>query len=163
MESDMNVSDTQTMKFPRFGTCAFTEADVIQFPWGLPGFPNLRRWLALNVEENSTFVWLQSLDDVNVALPTLDPYFVFEDYDPKLPAYAAAALEIEAPSDFTILCVVVVTENAEDMTMNLFAPIVINLRTHMGRQIVLENSGFSVRQPMPRKPLSPAAEAEPAS
>ncbi len=163
MESDMNVSDTQTMEFPRFGSCTFSEADVIRFPWGIPGFPNLRRWLALNVEDNSTFVWLQSLDDANVALPTMDPYYVFEDYDPKLPSYAVAALEIESPSDFSILCVVVVTENAEEMTMNLFAPIVINLRTHMGRQVVLENSGFSVRQALPRKPISPAVETEAAS
>lgn len=163
MESDMNVSDTQTMEFPRFGSCTFSETDVIRFPWGLPGFANLRRWLALNVEEQSSFVWLQSLDDVNVALPTVDPYFIFEDYDPKLPAYATAALEIEGPSDFTILCVVVVTKDAEDMTMNLFAPLVINLRTRTGRQVVLENSGFSVRQPMPRKQLPETIKAEPAS
>ncbi len=163
MEAEMNASETQTMEFQRFGSCTFSEADVIRFPWGIPGFPNLRRWIALNVEQQSTFVWLQSLDDANVALPTLDPYFVFEDYDPKLPAYAAAALEIEGPSDFTILCVVVVTENAEDMTMNLFAPVVINLRTRTGRQIVLENSGFSVRQPIPRKPGLEPAEVEPAS
>ena len=163
MESDMNVSDTQTMEFPRFGSCMYSETDVIRFPWGIPGFPELRRWLALNVDGNNSFVWLQSLDDVNVALPTIDPYFVFEDYEPTLPAYAAAALEIEQASDFTILCVVVVTENAEDMTMNLFAPVVINLRTRTGRQVVLENSGYSVRQPMPRKPTSPSLAAEPAS
>lgn len=160
MESDMNVSDTQTMEFPRFGTCSFSETDVIRFPWGLPGFANLRRWLALNVEEQTSFVWLQSLDDVNVALPTIDPYFVFEEYDPKLPAYAVAALEIENPSDFTILCVVVVTKDAEDMTMNLFAPIIVNLRTRMARQVVLENSGFSVRQPMPRKDVVETIEAD---
>jgi flagellar assembly factor FliW len=163
MESDMNVSDTQTMEFPRFGSCTFSETDIIRFPWGLPGFPNLRRWLALNVDEQNSFVWLQSLDDVNVALPTLDPYFVFEEYDPKLPPYAVAALEIESPIDFTILCVVVVTENAQEMTMNLFAPLVINLRTRTGRQVVLENSGFSVRQPIPRKGAPAAIETEPAS
>ena len=82
---------------------------------------------------------------------------MFDDYDPKLPAYAASALAIESPSDFTVLCVVVVTENAEEMTINLFAPIVINLRTRKARQVVLENSGFSVRQPVPRKPGAEAA------
>lgn len=151
MESEMETSDTLTMDFPRFGVCTFAQADVIEFPWGIPGFPNLRRWLALTTEESGSYVWLQCLDDVKTALPTIDPYFVFEDYSPKLPAYASAALEIESPSDFTILSVVVVTENAEEMTMNLFAPIVINLRTRRGRQVVLENSGFSVRQPIPRK------------
>ncbi|MDP9025228.1 MAG: flagellar assembly protein FliW, partial [Candidatus Eremiobacteraeota bacterium] len=71
--------------------------------------------------------------------------------------YAAAALEIDSPSDFTLLCVLVVTDNADEMTMNLFAPVIINLRTRKGRQVVLENSGFSVRQPVPRKIGSEAA------
>lgn len=155
MESEMETSETLTMEFPRFGSCTFSQSDVLDFPWGIPGFPNLRRWLALSTEEGGGYVWLQCLDDKKIALPTIDPYFVFEDYNPKLPAYAAAALDIGSPSDFTILCVVVVTENAEEMTVNLFAPVVINLRTRRGRQVVLENSGFSVRQPIPRKATSP--------
>lgn len=151
MEPTMEPAAMTTKEFPRFGRCTFSEADVIEFPWGLPGFPKHRRWLALTVESQSSFVWLQSIDDANLALPSADPYFLFEDYDPKLPAYAAAALGIEDPSDFTILCVVVVTENAEEMTINLFAPVIVNLRTRKARQVVLENSGFSVRQAIPRK------------
>ena len=151
METEMDVTQAETMEFPRFGECTYAQGDIIEFPWGLPGFPNLRRWLALTVETQSSFVWLQSLDDVAVALPTADPYLIFEDYDPKIPAYAAAALEIENAADFTLLGVVVVTGAAEEMTMNLFAPILINLRTRKARQVVLENSGFSVRQPIPRK------------
>ncbi|MDQ2865186.1 MAG: flagellar assembly protein FliW [Candidatus Eremiobacteraeota bacterium] len=150
MELMMNGGPT-TKDFPRFGECSFSEADVISFPWGLPGFPNLRRWLALTVESQNSFVWLQSVDDVKIALPTADPYSVFGDYNPKLPAYAATALDIAEASDFTVLCVMVVTEDADEMTMNLFAPIVVNLRSRTARQVVLENSGFSVRQPVPRK------------
>ncbi len=157
MEHSMDVAQDLTVAFPRFGECTFAKADVIEFPWGLPGFPNLRNWLALTVESQGNFVWFQSIDDVNVALPSADPYFMFEDYDPKLPAYAAAALEITSPSDFALLCVVVVTDNADEMTMNLFAPVVVNLRTRRARQVVLENSGFSVRQPIPRKAQIEAA------
>lgn len=153
----METAQPMTKEFPRFGECAFAPSDVIEFPWGIPGFPNLRRWLALSVESQGSFVWLQSIEDVQIALPTADPYFMFDDYDPKLPAYAAEALEIESPGDFTLLCVLVVTENAHEMTMNLFAPVVVNLRTRKARQIVLENSGFSVRQPVPRKTESEAA------
>jgi flagellar assembly factor FliW len=160
MESEATVTESMTREFPRFGACTFGPDDVFEFPWGLPGFPNLRHWLALSVETQSSFVWLQSLDDVNVALPTADPNFLFEDYDPKLPAYVVAALEIASASDFTLLCVVVVTEDAQEMTMNLFAPIVVNLLTRKGRQIMLENSGFSIRQPIPRK--TEAQQAHPA-
>ena len=157
MEPDTNVSQTTTLEFPRFGDCTFAETDVIEFPWGIPGFPNLRRWLALTLESQPSFVWLQSIDDTKIAIPTADPYAIFEDYEPKLPPYVVAALDIAGASDFTLLGVVVVSEGAEDMTMNLFAPIVVNLRTRKARQIMLENSGFSIRQPIPRKRTEPTA------
>ncbi len=153
---------TATIELPRFGECTYAENEIIEFPWGLPGFPNLRRWLALSVETQPNFVWLQSLDDLKVALPATDPFALFENYDPKLPPYAAAALEIEHPGDFTVLGVVIVSEGAEEMSINLLAPVVINLRTRRGRQIMLENSGYSVREPIPRK-ADGAPEAAPAS
>lgn len=148
---DSTLNSEITIDFPRFGSFTYTQDEIIEFPWGIPGFPQLRRWLALSVPTNESFVWLQSLDDLKVAIPTADPYLVFEDYNPKLPVYAVAALDIADPSDFTVLCVMVVGKDAEEMTMNLFAPIVVNLRTRRARQIVLENSGYSVRVPVPRK------------
>ena len=39
----------------------------------------------------------------------------------------------------------------EEMTVNLMAPVVINLRTRKARQIMLDGSNYSPREPMPRK------------
>ncbi len=148
-----------TVELPRFGACMYADSDVIEFPWGLPGFATLRRWLPLNVESHPSFIWLQSLDDPAVALPTADPWLIFEDYEPKLPAYAFTSLEIREASDFTTLCVVVVTKNADEMTMNLMAPIVVNLRNRKGRQIMLDNVNYSAREPIPRKSLASSKSA----
>lgn len=142
---------TITTDLPRFGTCTYDQSEVIEFPWGLPGFPTHRHWLPLTVESHPSFVWLQSLDDHTVAIPTADPWMLFEDYDPKMPAYAFQSLEIREAGDFATLCVVVVTPNAEDMTMNLMAPVLINLRSRKGRQIMLDGSSYSTREPIPRK------------
>lgn len=140
-----------TLELPRFGSCTYTPSEVIEFPWGIPGFPTLRNWLPLNLDSHPSFVWLQSLDDHAVALPAIDPWLVFEDYDPKLPAYAFTSLEIREAVDFATLCIVVVTPNADEMTINLMAPVVINLRTRKGRQIMLDGSTYSPRESMPRK------------
>ena len=43
------------------------------------------------------------------------------------------------------------------MTINLLAPIVINLKTRVGRQVALENQRYSARTPIPRKPAGSAA------
>lgn len=140
-----------TVELPRFGACAYAQSEVLEFPWGLPGFPALRNWLPLNLDTHPSFVWLQSLDDVSVALPSVDPWMVFENYDPKLPAYAFTSLEIREAADFATLCVVVVTPDAAEMTINLMAPIIVNLRSRKGRQIMLDGSSYSPREPMPRK------------
>jgi flagellar assembly factor FliW len=146
----MEAQKTTTVDFPRFGEFTFAEDEVLSFPWGLPGFPTQTRWIALNLESQQGIVWLQSLDDVKVAIPTMNPWLVFEDYDPKLPPYAFATLDIRDAGEFAVLSVVVATANAEEMTMNLMAPIVVNLRTRKGRQIMLDNSPYSVRESIPR-------------
>jgi len=151
VDAEAMATQTTTLNFPRFGEFTFAEEEVLTFPWGLPGFPNHSRWIALNLDSQMNFVWLQSLDDLNVAIPTIDPWMIFENYDPKLPPYAFATLEIREAGEFAVLCVVVATTNAEEMTINLMAPIVVNLRNRKGRQIMLENSRYSVREPMPRK------------
>ena len=153
----MDTDRETTLDLPRFGTCSYLESEVLTFPWGLPGFGSLRRFIALNLEGQEKFVWLQSLDDLSVALPTADPWQLFADYAPHLPTYATSSLEIARPEDFVTLCVVVVSPGAVEMTMNLLAPIVINLRTRTGRQVTLETGGYSVRAEIPRK--APAAVA----
>ena len=151
-------TDQITVTTGRFGEVSFAPEDVIEFPWGLPGFSDLRRFLPLSLEEQPSFVWLQSVDDPVVALPAADPWLIFGNYEPKMPIYATETLELRSAEDFTFLCVVVVTKDAQEMTMNLLAPIVVNLKTRRARQIMLENSGYSVRTPIPRKALEPQSQ-----
>jgi flagellar assembly factor FliW len=68
-----------------------------------------------------------------------------------------SSLDLSRPEDFVTLCVVVVSPGAEEMTMNLLAPVVINLHTRTGRQVTLETGGYSVRTPIPRKTADPAS------
>ncbi len=151
-----------TVETSRFGKVTFAETDLFEFPWGLPGFADLRRFLALSLAEQPSFVWLQSVDDPKVALPVADPWQIFPDYEPRMPAYATEALDVRNAEDFTVLCVVVVTKDAEEMTMNLMAPVIINLKTRRARQVMLENSSYAVRTVIPRKHLEVQGTAQPA-
>ncbi len=141
---------TTTIDLPRFGAFTYAQSEVIEFPWGIPGFSKLHRFIALHLDEQPRFVWLQSLDDLSVALPAADPWSIFPDYEPKVPAYATTALEINSPEDFAVLCILVVTQDAQEMTMNLLAPVLVNLKTRKARQVTIENGDYSVRTPVPR-------------
>jgi flagellar assembly factor FliW len=134
----------------RFGELSIPEDDVFSFRWGLPGFGTLHDFVVLAIEEQKPYVWLQSLERPEIALPLIDPWAIFEDYDPKLPAVAASVLEIERPEDFCLMCVTVVGPDAEELTVNLLAPIIFNLRKRTARQVMLEDCDYSVRTPVPR-------------
>lgn len=140
----------RTVETTRFGEITVPEDDIFTFKWGLPGFGFLREFVVLAIEEQKPYVWLQSLEQPEVAMPLIDPWALFDDYDPQLPAVTASVLEIERPDDFCLMCVTVVGAEAEELTINLLAPIVFNLRTRVGRQVMLEDCDYSVRTPIPR-------------
>ena len=144
-----------TIDLPRFGSCTYNEADIFVFPWGLPGFEEFRTFIPIQLETQDQLVWLQSLDDLSIALPLGNPWLFFPDYDPKMPSFARLSLDLREAEDYTILAVMVGTDGGPTF-MNLLAPIVVNLKTRIGRQVPLETSRYTCAMQIP----VPAAVAE---
>ena len=138
----------KTVELPRFGTCSYSESDIFVFPWGMPGFEELRAFIVIQLETQDSISWLQSLDDLNIALPLGDPWLFFPDYDPQMPGFAKLSLDLQNPEDFTVLAVMVGTDGGPTY-MNLMAPIVINLKTRIARQVPLEGSKYTVAMKIP--------------
>jgi flagellar assembly factor FliW len=162
MVNALDASGTKTVEFPRFGTCTFNEADILVFPWGIPGFDDLRSFVSLQLETQDQIIWLQSLDDVSVSLPLGDPWAFFPDYDPKIPSFASLSLDLAKPEDFTLLAVMVGTPGGPTF-MNLFAPIIINLKTRTARQVPLDTTRYTVAMEIPATAAAADGQAEPAS
>lgn len=159
-ESDVTQSNkTTTVDLPRFGVCTYNDSEVISLPWGLPGFPKMRRSLVISVDGEERYVWLQSLDDHGVAIPLCDPWSLFDAYEAPLPHYVKVSLGIEAADSFCVMCVLAAPQGAGETTVNLLAPVVINLEKRVARQVPLENLRYSVRTPVPRNADASAAPA----
>jgi flagellar assembly factor FliW len=154
-------SAVKTVDLPRFGTCTYNEAEIFVFPWGLPGFENLRSFIALQLETQDQIIWLQSLDDLKIALPLGDPWTFFPDYDPKIPDFARLSLDLTSAEDFTILAVMVGTDGGPTF-MNLMAPVVMNLKNRIARQVPLEGTRYTVAMEIPVPAALGVEQAEPA-
>jgi flagellar assembly factor FliW len=148
-------SAVKTIDLPRFGPCTYNEDDLFVFPWGLPGFEELRTFIVVQLETQDQILWLQSLEDPNIALPLGDPWSFFPDYEPQMPAFARISLDLQDAENFMILAVMVGT-NGGPTFMNLMAPVVLNLKNRIGRQVPLETSRYTVAMEIP----VPAAVAE---
>ena len=129
----------------RFGTIEIDERKVINFPHSIPGFTE-RDFIVVMIESHLPFLWLQALHNPDLAFVIADPFLFFPDYLPNVNNADKAFLGITG--DMLIYAITVVREGAH-VTMNLLAPIVVNPSTNIARQVVLENSNYTVRHNVP--------------
>jgi flagellar assembly factor FliW len=132
----------------RFGEIDIAEEKVLTFEKGLPGFNDCFKFTIISSEDTAPFLWLQSLDEPDVALAVVNPFRLFPEYSP---AVNEADLErIGNPSDEDILAltVAVIPVKYENMTTNLISPILINLKNNQAHQIIMENSNYQVKEPI---------------
>jgi len=57
-------------------------------------------------------------------------------------------LFVESQNDLLVMNVVVIPEKVEKMTVNLAAPIVINAKRGIGKQIIIDAQALSIRLPV---------------
>lgn len=123
----------------RLGDFDLNENEILFFPEGIPGFESLKKFAIIALEETRPIFWLVSLEDETVALPIIDPWIVEEDYEVELSQNELQILKIEDPNDLVVWCVVTIPiGKPEETTVNLKAPIVINLKNGIGLQVILE-------------------------
>jgi flagellar assembly factor FliW len=132
----------------RFGTVEVDEEKVIEFGDGIPGLEQYRKYALLQFEESYPIVWLQSMDDTGICLPVLDTFSVLSDYVFDIDESDVKLLELNAPDELHVVSVVVIPEDIQGMTVNLAAPIIINIVTGKAKQIVLSGSEYNVRVPV---------------
>jgi flagellar assembly factor FliW len=131
-----------------FGQLEVPLEKVLSFKEGLPGFPKIRRFTVLVMEDLKPFEYLQALDDPPIALLVVNPFLIDPEYQFQLSEMDMQDIESSRPEDVNIYAVATIPENPEEATLNLMAPIVINQKKRIGKQVVLHQSGYSVRHPL---------------
>lgn len=139
----------QTLDTPRFGTLEYDSQEVYYFEEGLLGFTQCQQFLLVQHNENTPFRWLQSIDDPQLAWPLLPPTSYVPNYKIVLPKKQAEKLKLELNQDFWVYTIAnIPAKQPHKLTINLLGPIILNEKQKLGRQIVLENEGYSVKHPI---------------
>ena len=131
-----------------FGALEVPEDKIISFKEGLPGFPQLHRFVILELDELKPFQYLQALDDPPIALFIINPFVVDPAYEFQLTATDMEDIRSVDSSELAAYAVATIPENPNEATLNLMAPIVINDKDRCGKQIILHESKYSVRHPL---------------
>jgi flagellar assembly factor FliW len=138
------------MKIPtaHFGEVEIDESKILIFDKGLPGLEEDTRFALLSNEDSRPVSWLQSIDHREISLPVMDPFLVCPDYSFDISQTDVDALSVGDIKDVYVLSILVIPKNVNAMTINLSAPIIINVRSSKACQIVLDDRKYRVRVPI---------------
>ncbi|MDW7662743.1 MAG: flagellar assembly protein FliW [Bacillota bacterium] len=124
------------------GEIEFQKEDIIHFPKGIPGFEEEKEFIVvLTGDIEFPFSYLQSVKSNDLAFIVTDPFLFLVDYDFELSDEDAEFIgitKVEQVDDIAIYSIVTIPEDVDQTTINISAPIVINLKDKLGKQVLLK-------------------------
>lgn len=138
------------METTRFGKIEYNQEEVISFNNGIPGVHDYKKYILLPMdsEQETPFYFLQSVEEGSLSFLMLDTLTFYPDYQFELKDAEIEALEIEKPEDVLVLTMITAKGSLKEATTNLKAPIVINHKQKLAKQIVLEKEQYLIKQPL---------------
>lgn len=139
------------LKTRLFGCLDALPEAIYEFPQGLYGFEDLKRFILLTIEGVTPWRWLQSVEDGDIAFLVLDPFLVDEHYSPSLRPNDLQVIGLDkVPHTAVPFCLViaVVPDDVHRMTVNLRAPLVFNPIARKGIQVILDDDRYLIKHPV---------------
>lgn len=130
------------------GKVEYEAENVIHFPEGLIGIPEKKNFLLIEKEDFKPFSYLQSVDDTTFILIVVNPMIIEKEYKFSIFRGDMDAIDINDENDFSLLAIVIFAQKLEDITVNLKAPLLINIHSKKALQVILQNDDYSVEEPL---------------
>lgn len=133
-----------------FGEVEVEDSKIINFPNGIIGFPDMKRFTLMHDEEqgSGTIKWLQSIEEPDFAMPVIDPLIVCPDYNPQVDKNEISDIGELKDEDLLVLVTVTVPHDLTKMTVNLKGPFIINVAEMKASQTIIDNDEYPVKFPI---------------
>ena len=120
-----------------FGILDIEEKNIITFKQPVFGFEEYTQFVLVNDSNmGSGICWLQSIEQKNVCFIMLNPLEVKRDYAPVVMQDVLILLQAVPEDDL---------ETFRDSTVNLKSPVIINHKTNLAVQVILDQD-YPIRQ-----------------
>ena len=122
-----------------------TDAELWDFPEGLIGLPDHRRFALVALPEAPPFQLLASLDDPGFGLVVVDPTVLVPKYTLSISARQLSPLVERDPDRLVVVVPVVLPGRSTPLSLNLKGPILLSPSERRGLQRVSPDDSHSVR------------------
>lgn len=127
------------------GELQIDENEIITFANGIPGFLEEKEFVILPFGEETGISIMQAVENSQLAFVVTDPFFFFKDYDFTIDDQVVEQLQLESEKDVTVYVILTVQDPFEKTTANLQAPVVINHKKQLGKQVILTNTNYQTK------------------
>ncbi len=134
-----------TVTTTRFGNIETDEGHILDFPKGLLGFENNRRYALLGRPDYQPFMHLQSLDDPGLAFVVVNPRLFVQHYKVEVDPREIVELSVSDTRQLETWVIVTVPEDWTRMSANLQGPILVNRENNRAKQVVLVHGPYTTR------------------
>ena len=121
---------------------------IIHFDEGLIGFSDCKDFQLMENDNIAPFRLLQSSEVEEVGFLVIEPSAVLKDYYSRIPAREWESIELRPGEPHLAFVICIIGSTPRDSTGNFQAPLIINYKRMMGRQLILTDVALSVRQPL---------------
>jgi len=132
------------IKTPYFGELEIDRDKIVHFEKGLPGFKEETQFVFLELPETPFFIMHSTQSELYFFV--INPYLFFKDYDVTLANPVVDALDIKNQEDVVVYNIVTIKDDLNESTANLQAPIIVNAKNKKGKQVILNQTPYSIRQ-----------------
>ena len=130
----------------KFGKLEVNEDYIFDFVEPIIGYENVKHFALIDIDSDSPFKWLQAIEDLSLAMPVTMPAYFGIEYQFSIPDDKVDLLEAKSAEDILSLNIKNVPNGApQNATVNLLAPVVINVNNKKALQLVLSDTNFPVR------------------
>lgn len=136
------------VKTGRFGQIEVSSEEIISIPSGVLGFPEDHDFCLVDPSDDTLILWLQSLSNPHLAFPVLEPKIFKPEYVVRLSAAELRELRLNSIKDASVFTILTIPTAMAEMTANLKAPLVINIREKTAKQVVLQENDQPIKYPM---------------
>ena len=119
--------------------------EVVEFKNGLPGFEHITQYRFRFEDGIQPFLFMDAQDDSGVSFVCVDTFYLVPDYEINMSPELVKALEVDELEDIAVFSIATVGESVQDTTANLMSPLIVNLKSMLGEQVILENSTYPVQ------------------
>ncbi|HBI92179.1 MAG TPA: flagellar assembly protein FliW [Terrisporobacter glycolicus] len=120
----------------------------IFFEKGIPGLEKYREFEINQVESNEKFKQIISIEDSNIGFIAISPFEIKKDYELNLSDDVIKELQIDSPKDVLVLSLITLGKTLEKSTVNLKAPVIINIKNNKGKQLILQDDKYNIKEPL---------------